>query len=125
MAEHEGKLHLDARIQKAARLQPGTIVENHVVEERAEVGLVDLHGLLHGPGGEAHFSSDDAPSGVDLELDPGRLHRVGVVNGHSRIGDGCGADLAALSLGHVELEDGRADLLPGQHESPVTRCAGL
>ena len=83
---------------------------DHVVEQDAVVGLADLHLGLHGPGGEPDLVADDLPAGRQLEVHPGPLHRVGVVDRHvgvleRRLADGLGPGTSRLvatgQLGHL------------------------
>ena len=62
-AEHEGDLGLDPRLQQPRRRAPVAVGVGHVVEEDAEVGLVDAQLLLHRRRGEADLAADDHGAG--------------------------------------------------------------
>src|ERR1035437_1526045 len=57
--QDEGQLNLDHRHDEAVKRNLSTIGENHVIEQRAVVGLVDLRRHLHGARSQPDFVADD------------------------------------------------------------------
>jgi hypothetical protein len=107
--EDEGELDLDARRDEALDRDRAASGEEHVVEERREVGLVDLRRELHRARGEADLAAlDDAPFGQP-PLEPRTLDRVAVVDRHARMAQREVAHLQAPLLGIVQLGGERGD----------------
>ena len=78
VAEHEGELHLDLRVEVVRGADRRAGLEEHVVEQRTEVGLVDLHRHLHRPAGEPDLVTRDRGATGKLQIDPRGLDRVRV-----------------------------------------------
>ena len=53
----------------------GSVVEEHVVQQRSIVRLVDVHGALHGPGGEPDLAPANPGAASQLHFNPGRPAR--------------------------------------------------
>ena len=93
----------------------------HVVEEDAEIGLIDARSQLHGAGGEADFMANDALAPGHLALHPGALHRIAV--GHREplgAGGELGNGLSGL-LRFVELLGPAVDGVGGEDHGIAPR----
>ena len=83
---------------------------DHVVEQRTEIGLVDLHLLLHRSRRQADLATHHLRPVGDLQIDPRLLHRVGIGDVEVGVVDGDridGLDLRAcplVSLGQFQRQ---------------------
>ena len=112
LADDERHLDLELGIDEVGVTEFDPAGHDHVVEQCAEVGLVDLHLLLHRSRRETDLAADELRSVGDLQVDPRLLHGVGVVDRQFRVLDGDRVDrldLAAcplVTLGELERELG-------------------
>ena len=82
----------------------GAVGDHHIVEQIAEVGLVDLRGALHRLRGEADFVADQLGAGRDLALGDFGRDRIGVVDGNAGPGLGqLNGLFALLRRGHENI----------------------
>jgi hypothetical protein len=77
--EHEGELDFDLRVKVISSGNRAAVRDEHVVEQRTEVWLVDVHRHLHRSAGESDFVAFDHCAIGDLHIDPRRLDRVCIV----------------------------------------------
>ena len=132
LPDDEGHLDLELGVDEVGVAQFDPAGHDHVVEQRAEVGLVDLHLLLHRPRRQADLAADELGAIGDLQVDPCLLHDVGVVDRQVRVLDGDrvdGLDLAAcplVALGELERElGGDHRVTPWPSAPTVMRCSSL
>jgi len=107
LLEDEGQLHFDTRgdeifVRDVQHLTGRAGVE-HVVQQGAVVGLVDLAGDLHGAAGEADLVADHGAAFGELDLHPGAVDAVAVFDGNARKALGEVLDLHAGFFGLVQL----------------------
>ena len=113
--EDERQFDLDHRHDETIARNLAAVGKNHVVEQRAEIGLVDLRRHLHRARSQPDLVANDlAPLG-DLDIDPRLLDRVGVGDGDLRMVERYLADLLAAFLRLVEAARGRRDNLLSEH----------
>ena len=75
-AHRERHLDLELGVDEVGVAKLDAAGHHHVVEQRAEVGLVDLHLLLHRPRRQSDLAADHRRSVGDLQVDPCLLHGV-------------------------------------------------
>ena len=111
LAQHERQFHFHARRDEAIRANVLAAFDEHAVEQRRVVGLVDLRRTLHRARGQADLAALDHVAFGEFELHPLALNRVAVLYGHLGILGGEVAQLGARFLGVVELRREVADSL--------------
>ena len=90
--QYEGDGGHDARLHEQLKRDGVTLVEEHVVEQHAEVGLVRADDELAGSGRAAHAAPTEEGTRGDPAPDVVRLDRVGVLHGQVRPHPGDGLD---------------------------------
>jgi hypothetical protein len=80
--EDEGELHLDPRRDEAVGGDVARL-EEHVVQQRAVVRLVDLAGQLHGARRQADLVAAHLAALGDLHPHPGARDGIAVLDGHA------------------------------------------
>jgi hypothetical protein len=78
------------------------VAVEHVIEEHAVIGLVDADGRLHCLGGQADLVTFDGKSARQLELGPGALDCIGVLDREVRMLQREHADQPLGAFGLVE-----------------------
>ena len=89
--EDERHLHLGAGLQERRERDHVAVGEAHVVEQDAEVGLVDPDLALHGLGRQADLAADDARPRAHARVDDALLDPVGDVDVRAPISSRTGA----------------------------------
>ncbi|CUR69699.1 hypothetical protein BN2877_51390 [Achromobacter xylosoxidans] len=102
LAQHEGQLHFQARQDEAAGGNVAAVLEEHVIEQHAEIGLVDLRRQLHGARGQADLVAALDAAFAQLDVHPGALDGVGVGDGDVGVLQRDLADLLAAAFGVVQ-----------------------
>ena len=103
LADDERDLDLELGVDEVGMAKFDTAAHDHVVEQRAEVGLVDLHLLLHRPRRQADLAADEVGAVGDLQLDPRLLHGIGIVDGQLGVLDRDRIDRLHLAAGPLVL----------------------
>ncbi len=81
LAHDESQFDLDPRFAVIGVLHLGAVGDHLVVEDEAEIRLIDHRRTLHRLGGQAHFVADQLGAGRDLAVrDLGR-DRIGILDG--------------------------------------------
>ncbi len=75
-ANNEGDLGLGLRLDRPCRVEASAIGDAHVVEQDAEVGLVDAELRLHRLRGQPRLAPDNPPALRFPEARVDRLHRI-------------------------------------------------
>ena len=94
-AEDEGKLGLDPRLRSAGAVDLTPSPRTCRRAARRSPARRCSTALLHGARGEADLVAAHGPPRLLLERHPGALDRVGVLDGHVRVGERATADLGA------------------------------
>jgi hypothetical protein len=115
LAHDEGELDLDPRQAEVLMPDARAIGDHHIVEQEAEVRLVDLRGALHCLRGEANLVADQLGAGGDLAVGDYGRDRVGVVDGDVGPGFRELNGLLARLLGGDEDVGGLVAVGFGQH----------
>ena len=102
LLQDEGQLDFDARLDEALKGRVLAVGKQHVVQQRAVVGLAYIARALHGAAGQADLVADHLVAALDLGIDPMLLDRVGVLDRHLRIGERELTDLATFAFGDIE-----------------------
>ena len=106
--QHEGELDLDPwRVEAIERNRRGVGIE-HVGEQHAVIGLGDADGVLHRLRGQADLVALDDAAAAELQLGPGALDRVGVLDGEAGIVPGEHRDQRLGAFGFIEARARRS-----------------
>ena len=96
-------------------LNDRAVVVDLVSEDNPVVGFGDTGGLLHDLGGQPDFTADQAAAGGLAPGPPHLLHRVGVFDGHIRVGGGQARNHGALGLSLGQVIGNLCELFLSEH----------
>ena len=110
-AKDEGQFDFDAHVGESTVVDDGTVVEDHVVEDRAVVGLGDAGRRLHHLGGQPDLAADETTAGGETAAAPLALHGVGVLDRHAGVARRQQRHRGSVTLGGRQfVGDGRDGL---------------
>ena len=119
MLQHKRQLHFNARRNEifdgyAQHFSRHTGVA-HVLEQSAEIRLINLAGLLHSAAGQANFVAYHLVAFGEFERHPCAVDTVAILNGHSRKTFGEMFDLHARFFCVIQLCSELCDDFSAQH----------